>query len=562
MRRHSNDSHPRSNPSVFDTEARACRALGLRGTLTGASSVPAELNSLAEHSQNVLWLADGPSHSLLYVNRRFESLWGIAVEALLEDPCLWNGAVVEADAGLLPVPFFEEAAWFGGAIREYRIRGADGQLRWIRDRRFELKSDHGHGVRVGGIAEDITEWKEREAVCDVLLQREHEARIRADELASSMDEFLAVVTHELRTPLNAIRGWAHVLRQSGPLNPLQVKALDAMERNTLAQSLIVNDLLDSQSVMCGDLELSLHRLPLASLLAEAVESVQPAARAKNIRLELLHDPRIGQVLVDANRLRQALLAILSNAVKFTQNDGSICVSSAAGEGSFTIEIHDTGIGLDAAQLPALFERFTQANRSRTRREGGLGLGLFLACQLVELHGGRLRARSAGLGQGAIFTLELPVSHCDVPEREPVQRAKAVDVHKPLAGRSIVLVDDDDDARGTLEFILRNAGADVRSFNRTVSAFEHLAEVPTHRRPDMLISDIAMPDEDGYAFIQRVRILELEQGLPRSLAVASTAFGRPGDKRRALAAGFDAHIGKPLDAGNVVQTLCGMVGRPG
>lgn len=558
MRRHHNASHPQNPASSLLADLGSLRTQGPR---SGTLARPAPLDEtisferLADSSQDVFWLADRGGHSLVYLSSRFEQLWGVEVAAAMNDPSLWNRAVVEADAALLPTPFFSDAgAGPADAVREYRIHGRDGRVVWIRDRRFQVTDAQGRTVRLGGIAENITERKEREMAYASLLQRERDARAQAEELARSKDEFLAVVTHELRSPLNAIRGWAHVLRQSGPLNPLQVKALDAVDRNTRTQALMVNDLLDSQSILCGELQLVKRRLPLASLLAEAVEAVQPAADTKRIRLEVLHDPAIGDVHVDGDRLCRALVAVLSNAVKFTLEDGIVLVRSHAATDHLQIAVHDTGIGLDLARLPALFDRFTQADRAWTRRQGGLGLGLSLAFQLIALHGGDITAHSDGLGKGATFTVRLPWSAGPDPDGEPRQRSLNL-VDRPLAGRSVVLVEDEDDAREALEIILRGAGAEVQSFNRAQRAYEHLTRLLPHQRPSALLSDIAMPDEDGYAFIRRVRAFEKAQGLPPLLALAVTAFTRSDDRQRATDAGFNAHIAKPLDARIVVPTLC-------
>ncbi|HUG23946.1 hybrid sensor histidine kinase/response regulator [Piscinibacter sp.] len=505
----------------------------------------------AESSEEVLWLADLDSKTLLYVSPRFEQLWGVRADMLLRDPTHWNRAVLASDAKQLPTPFFAEDPDAEETVREYRITSRHGETRWIRDRRFHLREPDGATVQVGGIAEDVTEGKEREMERENLLQREREARTAAEAVVAAKDEFLAVVTHELRSPLNAIRGWAHVLRQSANLTPIQVKALDAIDRNTQAQARLVDDLLDSQRILCGELELTLARVPLAEVIDQAAATVQPAAQAKRIRLEVAHDETIGLVQVDTTRLRQAFVKLLSNAVKFTPEDGIVTLRSGVREHALAVEVRDTGIGLEPAQLPFVFDRFQQADSSSTRRANGLGLGLSLAQQLVELHGGRIVVESEGVGLGARFTVELPL-HLLLPNGADGEATRTAG--SSLAGKRVVIVEDDNDGREVLGIILRGAKMELQSFDRAASAYEYLAQAPADQQPDAMISDIAMPDEDGYAFIRRVREMEDHRHRPHLVALALTSFTRAEDRLCALKAGFDAHVPKPIDPETVLRSL--------
>ena len=503
-----------------------------------------------ESSDDVFWLADLSSRQLLYVNSRFEHFWGVGGDALLNDPTLWNRAVVGEDAHLLPSPFFADTPLSENSVREYRIVDAQGHDHWIRDRRFYVRDANDQAVRVGGIAEDITERKQAEIQREQMLQREQLARKEAEALALSKDEFLAVVTHELRSPLNALRGWAHVLRRAGPLNALQEKALDAIDRNTQAQARLVDDLLDSQRILSGQLELQWGRANLASLVDDAAASMHDRATAKRITLQVSHDDTIDVVSADVNRLRQALTNLLSNAIKFSQDEGIVHVRTLRRPHGLAIEVKDSGIGLAPAQLPFLFNRFQQADSSSTRRQSGLGLGLSLAQQVIELHGGHIRASSDGVGLGATFTIELP-DQASAPAATASQAQLSLSA---LAGKRVVVVEDDPDGREILELLLRDAKVELRSFDRAAGAYEHLAHAPPEEQPDALISDIAMPDEDGYAFIHRVREMEARLQRPRLVALALTAFSRQEDRQRALAAGFDEHVGKPIDSQMVLQTL--------
>ncbi|MBA4107980.1 MAG: hypothetical protein C0487_00075 [Leptothrix sp. (in: Bacteria)] len=503
-----------------------------------------------ESSDDVFWLADLKTRQLLYVNSRFEHFWGIAGDALLKDPSLWNQAVVEADAHLLPSPFFADTAASENSLREYQIMDARGQCHWIRDRRFYVRDAHDQAVRVGGIAEDITERKQAEIQREQMLQREQLARKEAEALALSKDEFLSVVTHELRSPLNALRGWAHVLRRAGELSALQEKALDAIDRNTQAQARLVDDLLDSQRILRGTLELQLGLISLASLVDDTVASMHEQAARKHITLEVTHDNSIDAVSADLNRLRQAVTNLLSNAIKFSPEEGLVSVRTLRLKQAVAIEVKDRGIGLAPTQLPFLFNRFQQADSSSTRRQSGLGLGLSLAQQVIELHGGRITAHSDGVGLGATFTIELPDQAHAVTAALSLPHASL----NALAGKRVVVVEDDPDGREILELLLRDANVEPRSFDRAAGAYEHLAHAAPEEQPDALISDIAMPDEDGYAFIQRVREMEARLNRPRMVALALTAFSRKEDRQRALAAGFDEHVGKPIDSQVVLQTL--------
>jgi PAS domain S-box-containing protein len=516
-----------------------------------------QFRRFAESSDDVLWLADLDGGALLYVSPRFAVLWGADVDALLRQPSLWNDAVVADDAHKLPRPFFADDPAGEESVREYRIRSSSGELRWIRDRRFRLRDDDG-AVRLGGIAEDVTERKQREIETEQLLQRERDARAEAEAATQAKDEFLAVVTHELRSPLNAIRGWSHVLRHSGALMAGQLKALDAIDRNTQAQAHLVDDLLDSQRILCGKLQLDIGRVPLPALVDETVESVRPSALVKRIRIDVAHDPALSIVRADPDRLRQALLKLLSNAVKFTPEDGIVSVRTRLTSQALAIEVRDTGVGLEFSQMPSVFDRFQQADSSNTRRAQGLGLGLSLARQLIELHGGRIVAESEGVGHGAKFTIELPL---DCVGDDPAAQSEGGSTVQ-LAGKRIVIVEDDDDGREVLGLILRGAQVELHSFDRAAKAYDYLAHAPADEQPDALISDIAMPDEDGYAFIRRVRKMEGEQHRPHVLALALTSFARVEDRIRALKAGFDEHVAKPIDPERVLRTLVDALGHAG
>jgi len=366
------------------------------------------------------------------------------------------------------------------------------------------------------------------------------------EQTSAKDEFLAFIAHELRSPLNAIRGWAHVLRRSGELNAAQLKALDAIDRNTGVQARMVDDLLDSQRILNGELQLDLSRSPLRDLIDECLDQVQPTAASKRIRLEVTHDPAIGIVSVDVTRMRQALVGVVANAVKCTPEQGTVRLRSVRRDKGFAIEVQDNGIGLEAAQVSHVFDAFRQ----------GLGLGLSLAQQLVKLHGGRITVESDGPGHGAKFTIELPDR---LANAEDGASAPVAPRGSPLIGKRVVIVEDDADWREILGLILRDARVEFRSFDRAATAFDYLAKAAPEDRPDALISDISMPDEDGYEFIRRVRQMEWGEHRPHLVALALTSFARIDDRVRAIKAGFDFHLAKPVDSESVLAALAQALG---
>jgi PAS domain S-box-containing protein len=366
---------------------------------------------------------------------------------------------------------------------------------------------------------------------------------RAEEASRAKDEFLATVSHELRTPLNAIVGWVSVLQQRA-LEPSIARALEVIDRNARAQAQIIDDILDVARVITGKLTLSLKPMDLVSVTKDALEVVTPSASAKQIALTFTHPSEPCVLVADPERLQQAAWNLLSNAVKFTAS-GKIQVDIRQEMSNFRLSVSDTGSGIAPEFLPCVFERFSQADSSSTRRVGGLGLGLALVRHIVELHGGSVSAESAGLGAGATFSMMLPI-RAVMPEQvaEPQAPARAntgsVGTYDNLQGVRILVVDDDRDGREIIQEVLTEAGALVETAASASAGFDALLRF----RPHVLVSDIAMPDEDGYSLLRRVRSLEVAQG-GGTPALALTAYTRNDDRNRALAAGFTTHIGKPV-----------------
>ena len=397
------------------------------------------------------------------------------------------------------------------------------------------------------------------------MRQESEERFRiawreAEAASRSKDEFLATLSHELRTPLNAILGWTQILELTPDDGEKRSRGLQAIHRNARAQAQLIDDLLDLSRIVSGKMRLDVRSVDLLSVIDGAVEAVRPAAEARSLRLHRVLDPRAGPIAGDADRLRQVAWNLLSNAVKFTPKGGRVEVRLERVNSHVEIIVADSGIGISAEFLPHVFDRFRQFDSSASRTHGGLGLGLAIVRHLVELHGGTVEARSPGLGQGSTFVVALPLSiaRLDAPELRVHPRAGEEaaacrdDPTLNLRGIRVLVVDDEPDARETLTEILEHCEAEVLAVS---SAGEALRELEKFK-PHVLLSDIGMPGEDGYALIRRVRELPPERG-GRVPAAALTAFARGEDRRRALLAGFQMHVPKPVEVNElatVVATL--------
>ncbi len=401
------------------------------------------------------------------------------------------------------------------------------------------------------VARDIT-WRRRgEEERRELLLREQEARHRAEEANRIKDEFLSTLSHELRTPLNAILGWTWLLRSGNLDEEGNQRAVTTIERNAKSQSQIIDDLLDVSRIITGKLRLKVRRVDLSQVIESAVDAVRPAADAKKIRLGTWFDPDVPSISGDPNRLQQVIWNLLSNAVKFTPEEGRIDIRLERLEragGQACIRVSDSGIGIRPDFLEYAFDRFRQADSSTTRIHGGLGLGLAIVRHLVELHGGTVRAESAGDDKGSTFTVILPIAPLralrpaePLPERagEDGDAGEPVEVQE-IRGLRILLVDDERDAREMLPGVLEQFGGRVRTAASAAEALEELL----HEGADVLIADIGMPEMDGYELIRRIRALDGElRDLP---AIALTAYAGEVDRRKALDAGYQLHLAKPVE----------------
>ena len=395
-----------------------------------------------------------------------------------------------------------------------------------------------------------------------LYESERQAREQAERMSQLKDEFLTTLSHELRTPLGAILGWVQVI-EARQLSPEDLRnALQVIERNARAQTRLIEDLLDMSRITSGQIRLDVQSLAPAAILEASIETVRPAAEAKGIRIEKLLDPQAGPIRGDPGRLQQVMWNLLSNAIKFTPKGGKVQVVIQRVNSHIEVSISDTGVGINPEFLPHVFDRFRQADGSTTRRHGGLGLGLAIAKHLVELHGGVLRAASLGESRGATFTMQLPLTVMHpVRPHEPRAHPTSQSIESPvpswpdLTGIRVLAVDDHADARDLIRRVLEDCGARVVTAG---SAEEAVATVKAEK-PHVIVSDIGMPDSDGFDLLRHLRALGGDHGgeIP---VIALTAFARAEDRVKVLRAGFRLHISKPVDPAELCVAVANAAGR--
>jgi hypothetical protein len=408
----------------------------------------------------------------------------------------------------------------------------------------------------------VREYLIRQAQAETALreaeQTERAARTEAERAGRIKDEFLATLSHELRTPLHAILGWSQILRKSQNVSQKVAEGLSVIERNARSQAQIISDLLDMSSIISGKVRLEVQVVDLAGIVEAAVNTVRPAAEAKGIRLDISLEPQARSVRGDPNRLQQIFWNLLTNAVKFTPKGGRVAVTLQRANSHLELDVADNGEGIDPAFLPHVFDRFRQADSSMERRHGGLGLGLSIVKQLVELHGGTIRSMSAGKGLGSTFKVSLPLTatfedSLEAGSRTPLALAATQDMlpdspRANLQGLRVLVVDDEPDARALIRSLLEECAAIVLT---AASAAEAIALLG-HEQPDLLISDVGMPVADGYHLIRQVRALSDPRGsIP---AIALTAYARAEDRRKAIAAGYQMHLAKPVEPAVLINMV--------
>jgi PAS domain S-box-containing protein len=513
--------------------------------------------SLVEISPQGVWIAsrDGAP---LFINRYWVEYSGMTLEQSAGGG--WMNQIHPEDRDRVQDNW--ESARIAGSAYESELRmrrASDGEYRWHLARGVPVHDVEGRVDKWLGVFIDIDERKRTEQERTQLLQREHALRKQAEAANRAKDDFLATLSHELRTPLNAILGWTQTLRQGDTDRPTVLRALAQIEISANAQARLINDLLNVADIGSGRLRLDVQPVSLVPLIDTVVESLRPAIAARDIRLETRIDPQAGNLVGDPARLQQIVWNLLSNAVKFTPHGGHIDLALVHAGAHVEISVSDDGEGISSEFLPFVFDRFRQADASIKRRHGGLGLGLAIVRHLAELHGGTVVAESAGEGRGSRFAVQIPVRTLQeglaaqppaAPPREPVAgiqpRARG---RRRLVGLRILSVDDDANTREMMQEALERAGAEVSSASSAPEAMQRLQSF----HPDILVSDIGLPEEDGYELMRKVRALSPHNGgsIP---AVALTGYARAQDQKAAIDAGYHAFVAKPVNLEELITAI--------
>ena len=409
------------------------------------------------------------------------------------------------------------------------------------------------------VIDDVSDRLATEHALRKQIEAQRRARATAEQALHAKDEFLSTLSHEMRTPLNAVLGWARILLDRQTLDHALVqRALQVIERNASAQTKMIDDMLDMARIVSGKLRLEMKTVDIVSIVIAAVDVIMPSADARKIAVRTHLDPKTPLIVGDPDRLQQVIVNLLSNAVKFTDVGGSIEVRLDISDTEVCLVVKDTGRGIDSAFLPHVFERFRQGDASSTRRHGGLGLGLALVRDLVELHGGSVSAQSAGEGKGAMFTVRLPTM-AEAAVGDDGARV-AGPGPRALAGIRVLLIEDEPDSRDLARAALTRFGAMVSAASSSAEAVNEVLSATSETMPHVVVSDIGMPVEDGYVFIQQLRALSPERG-GRIPAVSVTGYSTPGDVDRALAAGFQLHLSKPVDPLALIEAVAKLSRQP-
>jgi len=543
--------------------AESARRARARAEAEAAAAHESEhrFNVMADSVPLMIWVHDAAGR-ILFVNRRWEQFFGITQEVARRDG--WQFVLHEEDRVAYNDSFLEAVQGKHAFNAAARVRRADGEWRWIESHGVPRFGANGELLTFAGTSDDVTERRAFETEREMLLESERIARTEAENATHAKDEFMATLSHELRTPLSVIVLWSRILaRKYGGAEDDLRKGLALIIDNGMALSRLIGDLLDMSRIVSGRVALDLRPLDLVELIGQAVASHRPAAEARRIeiRLEIGQEPLI--VSGDPTRLQQVLWNLLANAVKFAGEGGHIRVAAHSAGRRVEISVTDDGEGIAPDFLPQVFSRFRQADSSSARRHGGLGLGLAIVKQLVELHGGQVRAASGGLGQGATFTVTLPLqAHEPAQDIDTTGAWRRLDPDRQLSqrldGKRVLVVEDQLDMLESLRHMLEDRGAHVTAVASGAAALDLLRAAP--QEFDVLVSDIGMPHMDGYEFIRRVRG-ELDLGPSRLAAVAITAYARDEDRTRALLAGYQAHIVKPYQVGQLVAMVNELLNAP-
>ena len=544
------------------------------GQIVGASKIARDITAqkLAEEALRVsndrfrlmanvapvlIWIADD-TKSRIWFNTTWLEFTGRALDE--ENGFGWTRNIHEDDlAGCLQrySEGFETRKTFDS---EYRLRRANGDARWVVERASPLFEGAG-GTFSGyiGSCVDVTESKGIQQERERMLESERHAREEAERVGRLKDEFLATVSHELRTPLNAILGWSTLLRRLEPKTPDQARGLETIQRNARVQGQIIADLLDMSRIISGKVQLDVQQIDLNEVISAAIDAVRLSIDAKKLRLRVTLDARAGRLRGDAGRLQQVIWNLLTNAVKFTPSGGRIDVVMERVNSHVEVSVEDSGMGIKPEFLAFVFDRFRQADATTTRRYGGLGLGLSIVKHLVELHGGSVRVKSPGDGQGTTFIIALPISviRADESGRHELPSFSNVDIATielpDLAAVRAVVVDDQEDARILICRLIEESGGRCILAATAADALRIVSEEDVN----ILISDIGMPDVDGYELIRKIRTMHASpaRNIP---AIALTAYARADDRQRALLAGFQMHVTKPVEPRELVAGIASLL----
>lgn len=548
-----------TNP-VHDSKGNFIGALGMFTDITERKRVEGALDeselrfrNMADSAPVLIWVCD-TNKLCTWVNKPWLAFTGRTIEQEMGNGWLEGLHPDDYQRGLQTYNIaFDELKPFN---TEFRLQRHDGEYRWVVNRGVPMFANDHSFIGYIGSCTDITVRKEIENVREELLLRERQARAEAEAANRAKDEFLAVISHELRAPLNAMYGWARILqtkREQVDAATL-AHAIDIIERSARTQSKLIEDLIDTTRIRTGKLRLDSKPVDLANLVQAAVDTARPSAKEKRITLAAVINTKAGIITGDPERLQQIIGNLLSNAIKFTPEGGHVSVRLERNDPNAQIFVTDTGIGIGADMLPHIFDRFYQVDKSSTTRgHGGLGLGLSLAQQLTELHGGTIQAVSAGKGQGATFVINLPLRALrGTGSIGPVNTGTLRDLNAKvsLEGVHVLCVDDERDARDLVTALLERFGAKVTA---KPSAADALKALNSEEKFDVLVSDISMPGEDGYSLIRKIRALPPEEG-GKIPAIALTAFSRLEDKERTREEGYDQHVAKPVEPMKLVHTI--------
>ncbi|WP_193195245.1 response regulator [Nostoc sp. MG11] len=512
----------------------------------------AKYRRIVDTSYEGIWMIDSQARTE-FVNQRLSEMLGYTAEEMFGRAIF---DFMDQTDGIVAQQKLEWLRQEGNDLKEGRLRCKDGSYIWTLISARAISSEQGEFLGAIAMLTDITDRKRTESERDRLLQLERAARAEAEAANRIKDEFLAVLSHELRSPLNPILGWSRLLQSRKFDETALKKALETIERNAKLQAQLIEDLLDVSRILQGKINLNMTAVDLASTIEVAMETVRLAAEAKTIQIKTMLDPAVGKILGDSARLQQVLWNLLSNAVKFTPIGGQVNVLLECVDTQAQITVSDNGKGITPDFLPHVFEYFYQGDSTTTRKFGGLGLGLALVRHLVEMHGGTVSAQSPGEEQGSIFTVQLPLLKDSRIIKDETNNTVLTETTAtfPLTGIQILLVDDNADTRDFFSFVLEEFGALVT----TVASADEALQALAHSKPDILLSDIGMPEMNGYMLIQQVRALEIKEGRQQIPAIALTAYAGEMNQQQTLTAGFQRHIAKPVAPEELLTAISNLV----